>query len=181
MLLLFRLPFALLEMALRQGLTTFGGLLRLLRGQGAEDLPVPPPAREPTRPAPRPRTTTNGVAPGPPPPSADEALRRRRDREATAPPPPPGPAEPPAPSLRSVPDAPPAHVDREAVVVESLGPAGDPHAALNVEAPWEDYDGMPAAAVVQRVRGADEATKAIVRLYEQTHKGRRTVLAATAG
>jgi hypothetical protein len=32
--------------------------------------------------------------------------------------------------------------------------------------------------VVQRVRGSDEATKAVVLLYEQQHKARATVLRA---
>jgi hypothetical protein len=37
---------------------------------------------------------------------------------------------------------------------------------------------MAAAAVVERLRGADGATKGVVALYEQRHKARRTVLAA---
>ena len=38
---------------------------------------------------------------------------------------------------------------------------------------------MKAAEIAQRVRGGDAATKAVVRLYEQTHKKRKSVLSAT--
>jgi hypothetical protein len=179
MLLIFRLPFILAETALRQGLAALEALLRLVRGGEAEDDRFAAAAPEPRvryagdRPAavaPRP-----AAAPGPPPPTAEEAIARRRAREAANRPPPPAR---PAPEPRRPPATGP-HVDREAEVVESLGPAEGPHATLQVEAPWDGYDAMAANAVIERIRGADEATKAVVRLYEQMHKKRRTVLAAT--
>ena len=63
-------------------------------------------------------------------------------------------------------------------VVESEGSAS-PGATLRVDAPWDGYDAMKAGEIAQRIRGGDPATKAVVRLYEQTHKKRKSVLAAT--
>jgi hypothetical protein len=86
---------------------------------------------------------------------------------------------PPAPNLRAVVDD--GHVDAGETLVGSFGPADDVGTlagTATVVEPWDGYDGMPAAAVVQRVRGSDTATKAVVRLYEQQHKGRATVLRA---
>jgi hypothetical protein len=40
---------------------------------------------------------------------------------------------------------------------------------------------MTAPDVVDRLRIADDATKAVVRLFESTHRKRKTVLAATGG
>ncbi|HEX2084966.1 MAG TPA: hypothetical protein VHF89_04735 [Solirubrobacteraceae bacterium] len=73
----------------------------------------------------------------------------------------------------------PGHVDEEPdAVVESEG-AADPGATLRVDAPFEGYDQLRAQEIVARVRRSDDATKAVVRLYEQTHKKRKSVLAAT--
>jgi hypothetical protein len=165
MVLLFRLPYLLLET-----------LLRRLMGRDDDDdvtfVPAPTPTATPTPTRPRQRTAPPaGAAPaGPPPPTAEEAIARRVEREAA-----PAPAR--EPSLRAVADN--GHVETEATVVESFGPAGDVGSAITVDPPWEGYDGMAATAVVQRVRGSDEATKAVVRLYEQQHKARMTVLRAT--
>jgi hypothetical protein len=181
MLLVFRLPLILAETFLRQGLAAAEAVIRLVRGRTDADRVVP------TEPAARyagDRSSPNGggaavAEPAPsrrPPLSGEEAIARRRAREEAAR---PAPTERPAPPQR--PPATGRHVDREATVVESLGPADEPHATLRVEAPWAGYDEMSAAAIVERCRGADEATKAVVRLYEQNHKRRRTVLAATGG
>jgi len=50
---------------------------------------------------------------------------------------------------------------------------------VHVGAPWEGYDRMRAADIVARLRSADAATRAVVRLYEQQGKARSSVLAAT--
>jgi hypothetical protein len=63
-------------------------------------------------------------------------------------------------------------------VVETEG-AADPGATLRVDAPFDGYDNLRAPEIVARVRESDDATKAVVRLYEQTHKKRKSVLAAT--
>jgi hypothetical protein len=139
---------------------------------------MPPPPRAPRAPASAPPPT-----PEPPTPTAEEAIERRNAREAAAPPPPP---PPPAPSRAKAPPAPlravgddDGHVDVEVEVVESFGPASDVGSALTVDEPWSGYDGQPASAIASRVRSADTATKAVVRLYEQQHKKRATVLRAT--
>jgi hypothetical protein len=80
--------------------------------------------------------------------------------------------DPPAPESRF------ERVDRGAGGGESEGAAA-PRATLRVDAPFEGYDQLKAPEIVARVRESDDATKAVVRLYEQTHKKRKSVLAAT--
>ena len=158
---LLRLPLTIAELAARQTLALAKwGIEHFTSGGGDDDAA----ARE-ARPAAAP------PAPSPPrrSPSGNGAARRAT---ATA-----VPQAPPAP-------APPrgeGHVDREAVEVASVGPAADPHATIEVAAPWDDYDRLPASQVIERLRGADAAVKAAVALYEAQHKGRSTVLAATRG
>ena len=65
--------------------------------------------------------------------------------------------------------------------VASFGPADDAVPTLHVQAPWDGYDAHPAAEVIKRVRAADEATKAVVLLYEQGHKARASVIRAAGG
>lgn len=74
----------------------------------------------------------------------------------------------------------PAHVDRGETLAYESGPAEDVGAEVHVEAPWEGYDRMRAADIVARLKGADAATRAVVRLYEQQGKARSSILAATA-
>jgi hypothetical protein len=177
MALLFRLPFLLIEL-----------LLRRLLGRGGDDAGAPAPTAPPESPAARVAPQPGAPAPpsapaaapapaeppGPPPPTAQEAIDRRYTREATAAAaPPPEPLEP----LRPVGDD--GHIDSGATVVESFGPADDVGGTVTVDEPWPGYDGQPASAIVQRVRSADEATRGVVRLYEQQHKRRATVLRAT--
>jgi ferritin-like metal-binding protein YciE len=75
-------------------------------------------------------------------------------------------------------EAEPRHVTRGVTQVETEG-AADPGAEVHVDAPWDGYDQMKAADVVARVKEADDATRAIVRLYEAGNKGRKSVLDAT--
>ena len=162
---LLRLPLALLELALRDGLSLARSLLRLV---GPSDGSPPP---SPPGPAARPDPAA------PPPVRADAAMQRTRSRErerarATA------PAAVPAPEAERLGEVPP-QVSREAELVASFGPSGeDGHAAVGVMMPWKGYEVQPAAEIVARVRKADEATKAVVLLYEQGHKSRATVLRA---
>ena len=74
----------------------------------------------------------------------------------------------------------PAHVDAEPDLAYAAGPAEDVGAEVHVDAPWDGYDRMRAADIVARLRSADAATRAVVRLYEQHGKARSSVLAATA-
>jgi hypothetical protein len=74
----------------------------------------------------------------------------------------------------------PTHVDSEPVVAYEAGPADEVGAELHVDVPWDGYDRMRAADIVDRLRVADDATRAVVRLYESQGKARSSVLAATA-
>jgi hypothetical protein len=73
----------------------------------------------------------------------------------------------------------PSHVDREPELAYESGPAQDVGAEVHVDAPWDGYDRMRAADIVVRLKTADDATRAVVRLYEQQGKARSSVLAAT--
>jgi hypothetical protein len=174
---LLRLPLILLEMALRGGAGALKDLLRLLGGGGDEDRPYAPAERPDPVAA---RREAELVA-------AEEARARRpearpRGVARTRPAPAPAPATPPAPGRESelLGDE-PAHVTRGAEPVASFGPADDPSPTLHVQAPWDGYDAHSAAEIVKRVRAADEATKAVVLLYEQGHKGRASVIRAAGG
>jgi hypothetical protein len=163
MLLLFRLPFLLLEMLLRR---LFGREEQERFAPTATPQPAAAPAFTESAPSP----SANGA---PPPPTADEAIERRVAREA---------AEaaldvPPPTPLRPIGDA--GHLDNGAdALVESFGPADDVGATITVDEPWDGYAQQPATAIVARLRGADPATKAVVALYERGHKRRATVLRA---
>lgn len=67
---------------------------------------------------------------------------------------------------------------REVRREEEASPDG-PGPELHVEPPWPDYEAMTVVEVLQRLAGADPTTRAMVRLYEETHKNRRGVLRAT--
>lgn len=112
-----------------------------------------------------------------PPPS------QQQTRPVATPPPPPTPARAPAVAVpEPEPPAPtppePVHIETEVETVYEAGPA-EPHAEIQVDEPWKGYDGMKAADVIDRLVVADAATKAVVRLYEERNRKRRTVMAAT--
>jgi hypothetical protein len=177
MMFFFRLPFLLLELLMRRSAGALRLLVRVVGGDRYERVwpepemadrfaawPGPVVEREPE--------PDGGRPAGPPPPTADEAIARRKAREAAAPPPPP---EPPLHAVGGE-----DHVDREATIVESFGPADDVAGTITVDEPWDGYDGMAASVIVDRLRGSDGATKGVVRLYEQQHKKRATVLRAAS-
>ncbi len=70
-------------------------------------------------------------------------------------------------------------VDAEETLVETEG-AASPGPQIRIDEPWDGYGKMKAGEIVARVRGSDDAAKAVVRLYEQTHKKRKSILDATA-
>ncbi|HEX5924591.1 MAG TPA: hypothetical protein VFY45_12225 [Baekduia sp.] len=161
MLLLFRLPFLLLELLLR----------RLFGREQQHFAPTAAPERT-TAPASTAGAPSRG-ADGAPPPTADEAIERRVAREAAEA---ASDLTPPTP-LRPIGDA--GHLDNGGdPLVESFGPADDVGATITVEEPWVGYAQQPATAIIARLRGADPATKAVVALYERGHKRRATVLRA---
>jgi hypothetical protein len=129
--------------------------LRAVRPAPAEDdrwvpTPVRPAASPSGTPAKGYAETAVGVPPAPAPAAAAPAA----------------PAPAPAPAQGDRPDA-------------DEGRSGSLGAKLRVDAPWEGYDAQNVAAIVTALRGADPAQRAIVRLYEETHKNRAGVLRAT--
>jgi hypothetical protein len=69
-------------------------------------------------------------------------------------------------------------VDDSSTLAETEG-AATPSAQIRVDEPWTGYDKMRATEIVGRVKESDDAAKAVVRLYEQMHKKRKSVLQAT--
>jgi hypothetical protein len=114
------------------------------------------------------------------------------DTEPTPEPPraqaPTEPAAPPRPAEPAVPDAgvapeppPPAHVSREAELVEAFADPGAEEGAgatVRIEEPWEGYGRMTADDVIARLVAVSREELAAVALYEGAHRNRRTVLAA---
>jgi pimeloyl-ACP methyl ester carboxylesterase len=76
------------------------------------------------------------------------------------------------------------HPERQHVEegLEEVAETADPEAEegagadVHVEEPWEGYDGMGVRAIKERLREASPEVRAVVRLYESTHKKRVTVL-----
>ena len=163
---LLRLPLILLELALRQGAGVVMDILRRAAG-GGEDERAPPSAPTPWPRAARPRSSE-------PRRRGRGAPRHARATRPAAPGPGPGAGS------RARGRAAGARVDRrrDRRVVRARR---RPSPAFNVQAPWDGYDGHPAAEIIKRVRAADEATRAVVLLYERGHKGRASVIRAAGG
>jgi hypothetical protein len=131
---------------------------------------------EPEPPAPVVADTTGATAP------PRRPITRTRTRASSAPPR-PRPETGDAPEQPAPPAAPPSprHIDTEDTTVLSIAESGaeeGPGAELHVDPPWEGYDQMKAAEILQRLRTADPATKALVALYESSHRRRSTVMNA---
>ncbi len=60
---------------------------------------------------------------------------------------------------------------------------GLPHAGPEIEVaePWEGYAAMQVVDVLNRLSGADDTTRAAVRLYELAHEHREAILHVTEG
>jgi hypothetical protein len=167
---LLRLPLMLLELLLRGGASLLKDLI-LRRLAGGDERPyVPSPEAEAeAAAAASARREAERLA------AAEAAARRPAARpSAVRQRPRPAPIRPVEPT----PEPAPAHVSEEAEQVASFGPSDDPGSTIEVQAPWPNYDGHSAAEVIRRVRSGDEATRAVVLLYERTHKARRSVIAA---
>jgi hypothetical protein len=151
---------------------------------------------------------TNGAAPTGEAPAPGEALRsaaptappRPEPPAAPAPPepgPPAAPPEPPAAAsgesaeaaapMESAEAAPPVeaeapvHVSEEPELVrEEAEPGAEDGAGaqVRVDAPWDGYERASAKEIIARLTDMNPAQLAAVRLYETSHRGRRTVLAA---
>jgi hypothetical protein len=97
---------------------------------------------------------------------------RERARRESDPPPPRDVA--PSPAEGSDPES-------EVAVAEFADPGAEDGAGaeVHVEEPWPNYREMTAQDIVDRLSTADDAEIAVVRMYEQLHRKRRTVLDAT--
>ena len=79
------------------------------------------------------------------------------------------------------PEAEPVHVDTGVETVAEVAEPGaedGAHAELSVEEPWEGYRRMNATEVQRALADAGPEALAAVRLYESTHRRRRSVLNA---
>jgi hypothetical protein len=104
-------------------------------------------------------------------------------RADAAPPvaPTPPPVDTAVPDADIVAEAPPAHVSREAELVEAFADPGAEEGAgatVRIEEPWDGYGRLTANEVIARLAAAGREELAAVALYEGAHRNRRTVLAA---
>jgi len=152
-----RLTVDLLKLPL-EGTKLALALVRELVEEEPERAPVrPPPASraEPTPPPPPPRPEAVGPLPTVPEPVEDEPF----DED---------PLEP-------------LHVSEEPeLVAESADPeaADGGTAEVHVDEPWDGYRHLKADDVIARVGVATAEELAVIELYEMTHRGRKSVLAA---
>jgi hypothetical protein len=75
----------------------------------------------------------------------------------------------------------PIHIEvEEELVAEVADPGAEegPGPQISVDEPWDGYSKMKAADIVDRLAAATPEELAVVQLYESTHRGRKTVLAA---
>jgi hypothetical protein len=131
--------------------------------------------------------------------AAIERVRERRRyrpaarRPGAGPPPPQPPPPAPVRPVRPAPVAPAAEPEPLVVVPEpTRGQAArireaqreaertddSPGAEIHVAEPWSGYAAMNAPEIIDRVRVSDEAVRAVVALYERSHRKRKTVLRA---
>lgn len=167
---LLRLPLFAADLATRPARFVLGKLLEL-RGSddhGPAEAPVsrpeppaaaeaaaapPPPLSEKPRPAPKKRAPTEEA------PSVKAARRAVRNE----------PTKGEAAKIRQ----------RARMEEQDAGSAGGPGATITIAAPWDGYDAMTEQQILDRLTGADAATRAAVRLYEGTHGERRQIILAT--
>jgi hypothetical protein len=109
------------------------------------------------------------------------------DREQAPPPAPPQPRDndrPPPAAREPEPVEPPepAHIPEEEpeLVAESADVDADDTATaeLHVDEPWDGYRHLKADDVIARVSVASAEELAVIELYERTHRGRKSVIAA---
>jgi hypothetical protein len=157
---LLRFPLRAIDLATRPPRFVLGKLLALRHSDDDQVAPADTAEREaPARPeppqsAPKPRAK----APAKPRPSVKAARRATRNE----------PTKGQAGQIRQQ-----QHMEEQ-----EAGGSG-PGATIDVAAPWEGYDAMTEEQVLDRLTGADPTVRAVVRLYESTHGGRRQILIAT--
>jgi hypothetical protein len=140
--------------------------------------PAAPAAPAPARPAPEATAAPSAAAPAPARPASEATTAPPPERPASEATTAPAP-ERPAPEATTAPAS--AHVDRDAVVVAESADAGAADGAgaeVTVAEPWDGYSRLTAKDVTAQLTTANPAMLAVVRLYESSHRKRRTVLAA---
>lgn len=125
--------------------------------------------------------------------AAGAVLGRIRERSSSsppepapysAPPPPPPPAPTPAPTpepapIAAVPEPTRGEAARIRAQQREAEQTGDsPGPEIHIAEPWPGYAAMNAPEIIDRLGSSDEAVKAIVVLYESSHRARKTVLRA---
>ena len=93
-------------------------------------------------------------------------------------PPPPDP-DPDPPPIAVVPE--PTRGEAARIRAEQrAAEAGEdsPGAVVHVNEPWRGYKSMKAPEIIDRLAVSDEAVRAVVLLYEGSHRKRKTVLKA---
>ena len=148
--------------------------------------PVPEPPAEPELgavPAPLVAEPPIAAAPVEPPPVPPVAAVPDEPPIGEPPPLPPVAAVPDEPAveppLAEVPEPTPGQAARvRAQRREAETTAESPGAEVHVDEPWQGYASMNAPEIIDRLAVSDDAVKAIVLLYESSHRGRKTVLRA---
>jgi hypothetical protein len=153
---------ALVEYAAETAVGELRGRRSGANGSSAPRTPPPasPPPRAPARPARAARPAPTASAPPPPPVPA------------------PGPPPPSAP-IAMVPEPTPGQAARARTRRrEAEQTADSPGPEIHVDEPWPGYRAMKAPEIIDRLVAADAAVKAVVLLYEGSHRKRKTVLRA---
>ncbi|HUR86393.1 MAG TPA: hypothetical protein VMY78_13710 [Solirubrobacteraceae bacterium] len=121
----------------------------------------------------------HSTAPSTMPPRAPAARAEPATTPEPAPAPPAPDPSPDPPPIAVVPEptrgqaARIREARREAETTED-----SPGAVIRVDEPWSGYKQMKAPEIIDRLRVADDATKAVVLLFESGHRKRKTVLEA---
>jgi hypothetical protein len=113
--------------------------------------------------------------------TSDTAARAAEQPPPRRPEPPPPPPAPPAPKTTEPEAIEPQHVSEEPeLVAESadVEAADAGTAEVHVAEPWDGYRHMKAADIIGRVADATAEQLAVIELYEQTHRGRKSILTA---
>jgi hypothetical protein len=133
------------------------------RERASRPVPGSPPRTPPAPPSP---------APSPPrPPRADGGGA------------PPRPAAPPPPADPAPVDVVPEPTRGQAARIraeqrEAEQTDDSPGPEIHISEPWSGYASMNAPEIIDRLGTSDEAVKAVVLLYERSHRARKTVLRA---
>ena len=74
-----------------------------------------------------------------------------------------------------------ARAEQEEAAAQPTDGLPHPGPEIQVAEPWEGYAEMPVVDVLNRLSGADDTTRAAVRLYELAHEHREAILHVTDG